>query len=186
MSKPMINSPVLLGRLPGNERCKLCIPLKITRVVVPSFRADFCIWCKRVKHPVHHKEGLLRRVRFYSYCFPSYEGKTGTRSKTGFVFRESWFSSLTSPRSNHFLLSRGMLPVSCGLTSVLVLNGFPYGSTKMVAFQRLVAGLSYGHFIPSSVHGGRPAHMERGANVHSGHPCGRTRFLLSKVVPDIS
>jgi hypothetical protein len=57
-----------------------------------------------------------------------------------------------------------------------------FGSTKMVAFQRLVAGLSHGHFIPSSVHGGRPVHMERGTDVHSGHPCGRTRFLLSKVV----
>jgi hypothetical protein len=168
--------------LPENERCKRCTLLKITPLAVPSFWADFCIWCKRVKHPVQHKKGLLRRVRFHFYCFPSYEGKTGTRSKTGFVFKDS---IVHCAEKKSFPSVRWNVPSQfssevCSCSAQLSLQP-TFGSTKMVAFQRLVAGLSHGHFIPSFVHSGRPVHMERGADVHSGHPCGRTRFLLSKV-----
>jgi hypothetical protein len=126
MRMPMIDSPVLLGRLAENERCKLCAPLKITPVVVPDFWVDCCNWCKRVKHSMHHKKGSLRRVRFSIYFFSPYGEKDGTRSKNRFRVPGVLFFFLWQ-KANRFVQPRGVThSKKMWSWCARILHSFPY------------------------------------------------------------
>jgi hypothetical protein len=183
MSKPMINSPVLVGSLAENERCKLCTTLKITPVVVPSFWADCCNWCKRVKHPLHHKKGSLRRVRFSIYFFSPYGEKDGTRSKNRFGVPLFFFFWHLWQKVNRFVQP-------CGVTHsknlcnwcVPTLHSFPYDQTsarpQWWTFQKVVLGLSGGHSVPSSAHSEHPVQWEREPAFARETDCGTTRFIV--------